>query len=283
MKWNCFWWGKGISCLFGCYFLSCTPSYMVCLLRVCVLCVRVCVCMWLWASSFPFIPFSLSHRVLLGQPLVVLAASQRPSMPALREPPRTGKQHKIRIIAVDYGTQWAAASERFIHPGKRDCGGGKRKGSLGPSAALPRWAQAWHQWPERTGILDMPTALPLSLCPYTPSHLNPLPSFLALASLDAAFCQASWGHCHCLRVKQSPSEGRERKQSASHGTSQEQGWLPQPTPHRPLFWLRGSGVTPLPPSPLVSLLHPPCNPFFSLLVPHSHPENPPLSLREPFQ
>lgn len=95
-----------------------------------------------------------------------------------------------------------------------------------------------------------------SLYPHTPSHLNPLPSFLAPASLDAALGRASWGHCHCLRVKQSPSEGRERKQRASHGTSQKQGWLPQPSPHRPLFWLRGAGVTPVPLSPLVSLLHP---------------------------
>lgn len=38
-----------------------------------------------------------------------------------------GRQHKIGIIAVDYGTQWDAASERFIHPGKRDCVGGKKK------------------------------------------------------------------------------------------------------------------------------------------------------------
>lgn len=33
-------------------------------------------------------------------------------------------------------------------------------GCLGPSAALPRWAQAWHQWPERAGILDMSITLP---------------------------------------------------------------------------------------------------------------------------
>lgn len=88
----------------------------------------------------------------------------------------------------------------------------------------------------------------------------PLPPFLAPASLDAALGRASWGHCHCLRVKQSPSEGRERKQRASHGTSQEQGWLPRPSPHRPLFWLRGAGVTPVPLSPLVSLLLPPVTP-----------------------
>lgn len=45
-----------------------------------------------------------------------------------------GRQHKIGIIAVDYGTQWATASERFIHPGKRDCAGGKKKkrGALVP-------------------------------------------------------------------------------------------------------------------------------------------------------
>lgn len=70
-----------------------------------------------------------------------------------------------------------------------------------------------------------PAALyPILFEPHAP------PSFLGHASLDAALGQASWGHCHCLHVKQSPSEGRERKQRASHGTSQEQGWLPQPAP-----------------------------------------------------
>lgn len=128
-----------------------------------------------------------------------------------------------------------------------------------------------------------PLPSPPSLYPHTPSHSNPLPSFLAPASLDAALGRASWGHCHCLRVKQSPSEGRERKQRASHGTSQEQGWLPQPSPHRPLFWLRGAGVTPVPPSPLVSLLLPLCNPFFSVPLSRSHPENAPSSLRGPFE
>lgn len=145
-----------------------------------------------------------------------------------------GRQHKIGIIAVDYGTQWATASERFIHPGKRDCAGGKKKkGCLGPSAALPRWAQAWHQWPERTGILDIPT--PPQSYPSAPAYSTPSPpsfSFLGSASLDAALGQATWGHCHCLHVKQSPSEGKERKRRASHGTSQEQGWLPLPTPSK---------------------------------------------------
>lgn len=109
----------------------------------------------------------------------------------------------------------------------------------------------WH-----SGHAHYPPPVAIAL---HPSHFAPppSPSFLAAASLDVTFCQASWGHCHCLHAKQSPSEGRERKQRASHGTSQEQGWLPQPTLHRPLFWLRGSGVTPLPPSPLVSLLQPP--------------------------
>lgn len=134
--------------------------------------------------------------------------------------------------------------------------GGKRKGRLGPSAALPRWAQAWHQWPERTGILDMPTALPSCYTLAPPLIWIHPPPFLAPASLDAALGRTSWGHCHCLRVKQSPSEGRERKQRASHGTSQKRGWLPRPSPHRPLFWLRSAGATPVPPSPLVSLLLP---------------------------
>lgn len=119
----------------------------------------------------------------------------------------------------------------------------------------------------------MPTALPThyTLIPPPPFPVR-TPSFLFLApaSLDAALGRASWGHCHCLRVKQSLSEGRERKQRASHGTSQEQGWLPQPSPHRPLFWLRGAGVTPVASSPLVSLTPPPPpgrNPFFSVLLP----------------
>lgn len=97
-----------------------------------------------------------------------------------------------------------------------------------------------------------PLLSPLAI-PLHPFPSEPPPSFLAPASLDAALGRTSWGHCHCLRVKQSPSEGRERKQRTSHGTSQKRGWLPQPSPHRPLFWLRGTGATPVPPSPLVSL------------------------------
>lgn len=110
-------------------------------------------------------------------------------------------------------------------------GEGKKKGVLGPSAALPRWAQAWHQWPERTGILTYPPPPSPTLLPQpilTPTSF----SFLGSASLDAVLGQASWGHCHCLHVKQSPSEGKERKRRASHGTSQEQGWLPLPTPSK---------------------------------------------------
>lgn len=107
-----------------------------------------------------------------------------------------------------------------------------------------------------------PSPLAIPLYPRPPSSSNPLLSIPRPASLDAALGRASWGHCHCLRVKQSLSEGRERKQRASHGTSQEQGWLPQPSPHRPLFWLRGAGVTPVASSPLVSLLLPPITPSF---------------------
>lgn len=146
---------------------------------------------------------------------------------------------------------------------------GKEKGApwslrCSPTVGTGMTSVAWKN------ILDMPTT------PAHPYHSNPLPSFLALASLDVPLGRASWGHCHCLHVKQSPSEGRERKQRASHGTSQEQKWLPQPSPLRPLFWLRGAGVTPVPLSPPVFLLLPPCNPFFSALVPCSHPENAPF-------
>lgn len=79
----------------------------------------------------------------------------------------------------------------------------------------------WHTHPPPS-----PTLLPQPIL--TPTSF----SFLGSASLDAVLGQASWGHCHCLHVKQSPSEGKERKRRASHGTSQEQGWLPLPTPSK---------------------------------------------------
>lgn len=97
----------------------------------------------------------------------------------------------------------------------------------------------------------LPLAIPLYPIPFeSPASPTSPPSFLGPASLDAALGQASWGHCHCLHAKQSPSEGRQRKRRASHGTSQELGRLPRPTPLRPHFWLNDAGVTPVPRSPL---------------------------------
>lgn len=94
----------------------------------------------------------------------------------------------------------------------------------------------------------------------------------------------SWGHCYCLRVKQSPSEGRERKQRASHGTSQEQGWLPQPPPHWPPFCWEVL-VWPHLPSPLF-----PSVPRYPLVTSSSMcssltliPENVPFSPKKPFE
>lgn len=143
-----------------------------------------------------------------------------------------GRQHKIGIIAVDYGTQWATASERFIHPGKRDCVGGKKKsGALVP----PLLSHGGHRH-DISGLKERvfwTYPLPPSPTPLPQPILTPTSfSFLGSASLDAALGQASWGHCHCLHVKQSPSEGKERKRRSSHGSSQEQGWLPLPTPSK---------------------------------------------------
>lgn len=180
-----------------------------------------------------------------------------------------GRLHKIGIIAVDYGKQWAAASERFIHPCKKKKeavkgGGGQERGASVP----PPLSHGGHRH-NISGLKDLAfwtCSLPLTIALLSlSSEPPPTPaSFLAAASLDAALGWASWGHCHCLRVKQRPSKPRGRKQRASHGTSQKLWWLPQPSPHRPLFWLRGAGVTPVPLSPLVFLSLPPVTPSSQL-------------------
>lgn len=148
--------------------------------------------------------------------------------------------------------------------------GGEGSGEKGAPwsllTALPRWAQAWHQWPERAGILDMPTpsspAIPLHPIPF---EAPPTPSsFLGPASLDAALGQASWGHCHCLHVKQSACEARERKRRASHGTSQERGRLPRPSLHRPPLLAERCWCDPSTPFlPECPSHFPLCNPFLS--------------------
>lgn len=191
-----------------------------------------------------------------------------------------GRQHKIGIIAVDYGTQWVPLLKDSFILEKETLEGERERGALVP----PLLSHGGHRH-DISGLKELafwtcplPPTLPLScytLIPPPPPSSIRAPSllFFAPASLDAALGRASWGHCRCLRVKQSLSEGRERKQRASHGTSQEQGWLPQPSPLRPLFWLRGAGVTPVPLSPPVSLLQPPppVTPSSLPLVPRSHP------------
>lgn len=118
------------------------PHLIWCVCRLCVsvLCVSLCVSVSFLFPLHPLLskPQSVARTTPRGPCCIAVALQCQRSGNLLA----LGRQHKIRIIAVDYGTQWAAACERFIHPGKRDCGGGKKKESLGPSAALPRWAQA---------------------------------------------------------------------------------------------------------------------------------------------
>lgn len=102
-----------------------------------------------------------------------------------------------------------------------------------------------------------PLAIPLHPLPFEPPSLlfSPLPVWIQ------RLARTSWGHCHCLRVKQSPSEGRERKQRASHGTSQEQGWLPLPSPQKaPLLAERCWCDPSTPFSPSVPFYSPPVTP-----------------------
>lgn len=143
--------------------------------------------------------------------------------------------------------------------------GDRERGALVP----PLLSHGGHRHdisePERTGILDMPTALPPS--PPLAIPLHPLPFeppsllFSPLPVWIQRLARTSWGHCHCLRVKQSPSEGRERKQRASHGTSQEQGWLPLPSPQKaPLLAERCWCDPSTPFSPSVPFYSPPVTP-----------------------
>lgn len=110
-----------------------------------------------------------------------------------------GRQHKIGIIAVDYYAQWTAVSERFIHTGKEGLEREEKKAfhhPLNPSTALPRWAQAWHQWPKWSWH---------SACAHHPSlrYAN------SEAELEHCGCVRwggglwdSRGHWHCLNVGQ---------------------------------------------------------------------------------
>lgn len=187
-----------------------------------------------------FIPFLSRPQCCYDNPLWSLLHRSGPQCRHSGNLLALGRQHKIGIIAVDYGTQWAAASERFIHPGKRDCVGGegekkeKKTGALVP----PLLSHGGHRH-DISGLKErafwtypLPPVLPFYPSLFQPTPPPPFFSFLGSASLDAALGQASWGHCHCLHAKQSPSEGKERKRRASHGTSQEQGWLPLPTPSK---------------------------------------------------
>lgn len=143
-----------------------------------------------------------------------LRLSQSRSLGNLLAP---GTQHKIGIIAVDYGTQWPAASERFINSGKIELwreGEAKEGGKKGaphsplppllcsPTVGIGMTSTALNG----TGILDMPTA---PLKPLLPSIPPPsISPFLATASLDSALGRVTWGQQHCLQARQKPLRGR---------------------------------------------------------------------------
>lgn len=156
--------------------------------------------------------------------------------------------------------------------------GGKRKGRLGPSAALPRWAQAWHQWPERTGILDMPTALPSCYTLAPPLIWTPPLLFLLLPVWMQRL--AGWvGATATVCVWNKAPQKEERGSRELHMVPAKSGdgclGLPSQAPLLAEKWWCDPST---PFSPSVPLT-PPCNPFFSVLAPCSHPETA-LFLRE---
>lgn len=161
-----------------------------------------------------------------------------------------------------------------------------RKGRLGPRSLL---SHGGHRR-DISGLKELAfwtcPLPPPRLYPYTPSHSKhpPTPSsFLGPASLDAALGQASWGHCHCLHVKQSACEGRERKRRASHGTSQERGRLPRPSLHRPPLLAARCWCDPSTPFlPECPSHFPLCNPFLSAPLSLSLSVTPSF-LRGPFE
>lgn len=111
-----------------------------------------------------------------------LRLSQSRSLGNLLAP---GTQHKIGIIAVDYGTQWPAASERFINSGKIELwreGEAKEGGKKGaPHSPLPPLLCSptvgigmTSATLNGTGFLDMPAApLQPSIPPSPPSLSRP--------------------------------------------------------------------------------------------------------------
>lgn len=207
--------------------------------------VFVC-CECVWASSFSLHPFSFkATECCYDNPSWSLLIRSGPQCRHSGNLLALGRQHKIGIIAVDYGAQWATASERFIHPGKRDCAGQKKKtGCLGPSAALPRWAQAWHQWPERTGILDIPT--PPQSYPSAPAYSNPPPlRFLFLALPVWMQClarQVGATATVCMWNKAPLKEKRGSGELHMVPAKSRDGCLCLPL-QRPLFCLKSTGVT----------------------------------------
>lgn len=118
--------------------VNCIPSFAnlsrrtPCLLQLEVHVFVCCECVW--ASSFSLHPFSFkASECCYDNRSWSLLHRSGPQCRHSGNLLTLGRQHKIGIIAVDYGTQWATASKRFIHPGKKDCAERKKKrGALVP-------------------------------------------------------------------------------------------------------------------------------------------------------
>lgn len=159
--------------------------------------------------------------------------------------------------------------------------GGKRKGRLGPSAALPRWAQAWHQWPERTGILDMPTALPSCYTLAPPLIWIPPPSFSCSCQFGCSAWPDELGPLPLFACETKPLR-RKREEAESFTWYQPKaGKGASAFPSQAPLLAEKCWCDPSTPfSPSVPLT-PPCNPFFSVLAPCSHPETALFSRESP--
>jgi len=196
---------------------------------------------------------------------VVLAASQRPSMPALRELLALGRQHKIGIIALDYGIQWAAASERFIHPGKRDCGGGRERGALVP----PVLSHGGHRH-DISGLKELafwtcPLPSPLAIPSY-PLPFEPPPFFSRPCQLGCSAWPGELGPLP-LFARETKTLRRKREEAESFTWYQPRaGMVASAFPSQaPLLAERCWCDPSTPFSPSVPLT-PPRNPFFSALL-----------------